>query len=157
MKKSQMEIMGLAVIIILLALGMLFVVRFLILEEPNQIKKSFTQTELASNLVNSMLKTSSGCLGMTVNELLEDCAVSQVPQICESGDNTCKFVNFSLNLIFYETLVKYGNISFNFVSYLNKDIVVQISNGDCSGEREAKHSYIQTDKGILTARLEICS
>lgn len=157
MKRSQMEIMGLAVIIILLALGLLFVVRFMILKEPSQIKNSFTQTEMAANLVNSVLKTSSGCLGMSISEVLKDCAVSQTPEVCENGDNTCVFANSSLTVIFNETLIKFGNRSFNFVSHLGEDIVLQQGNGDCSGVKEARHAYIPTDRGILTVRLEICS
>ena len=63
-RKSQMEIMGLAIIILLLTLAMIFVVRFVILKGPSDIKKGFTQTELASNMVNTFLKsTSRNCRG----------------------------------------------------------------------------------------------
>ena len=75
-KKSQMEIMGLVIIVILITLGLFFVVRFIITKQPSEIKKSYTQTEIAANILNSLLKTTSkDCYGMDVTQLLQDCAV----------------------------------------------------------------------------------
>ena len=47
-RKSQMEIMGLVIIIVLLMIGMLFVVKFTILDKPKTVKKSFAEKKLTT-------------------------------------------------------------------------------------------------------------
>ncbi len=73
-KRSQMEIMGIAIVVVIISIVILFVVRWGILKEPVQHKKEFAQSEIATNLVNTMLSTTTGCKGMTFNELFQDCA-----------------------------------------------------------------------------------
>ncbi len=160
-KKSQMEIMGLVVIVILITLGMFFVVRFMITKQPSEIKKSYTRTEITANLLNSLLKTTSeDCHGMTVTQLLQDCAVkkdiesSQVK--CENDEHSCKYVLNIIRTIFDETLVKWGDQSFDFRVSIGDTLILNNTNRGCSGEREAKQSYIPTDIGIMTITLEVC-
>ena len=73
-RKSQMEIMGLVIIIALIMIGLLFVIRFTILSEPKSLKKSFKEKEMISNFVNAMrLTTVRECRGASVEQLLIDC------------------------------------------------------------------------------------
>jgi len=158
MRKAQMEIMGLAVIVILLSLGLLFVLRFMVLNEPSDLRQSYTRTQLASNLLNTILKTSTDCRGNTINELIHDCAVYPTPQQCTADKTSCYMANESIKIILNETLTKMGNRSFNFVTSLNNDIIIDpIQNGDCSGEKDTEIQPLPTVKGDIIIRLEICS
>ncbi|MBU1204484.1 MAG: hypothetical protein KKE93_01085, partial [Nanoarchaeota archaeon] len=58
-KKSQAEIVGLAIIVLLITMGLLFFVKFSILDKKDDIKGSFTDSELANNMVDVLLKTTT--------------------------------------------------------------------------------------------------
>ncbi|MBI2651527.1 hypothetical protein HYX01_03585, partial [Candidatus Woesearchaeota archaeon] len=47
MKKAQMEIMGLTIVIVIIIIAVLFVIRFAFNKEPIETKKGYSQTELA--------------------------------------------------------------------------------------------------------------
>lgn len=131
-KKSQMEIMGLVVIVILITLGMFFVVKFMINKPPSEIKKSYTRTELAANLLNTLLKTTSeDCYGMTVKDLLVDCAENKDTE-CENAKPSCEYVLTITKTIFDETLVKWGNQLFDLKAQIESpDHFLHCINGAC--------------------------
>ena len=98
--KSQMEIMGLVIVVILVSIAMLFVIRFVILEQPSEYKSEYVNMEIASNLVGAILKTTNpDCYHRTFRELLQDCAENtDNPSItCPNGENSCVFVHNRLN------------------------------------------------------------
>ena len=150
-KKAQMEIMGLAIIVVLVALAMLFVVRFVVLKSPTEIKKTFTYTQLSANTLNTLLKTTTGCKGQDVTQLLQDCAASE-NIICEDGNSSCYFVNKTINGILEQTLVKW-NKEFVFNATLTD---ISFVKGSCLGERQSKLYPIPTDAGVMIVRLDIC-
>ncbi len=119
MKKGQMEIMGLAIIVILVSVGILFAIRFVILKEPTDYKKGFTQSELASNMLSAMLRTNAGqCSQMSFTELFQHCARNpfSVDEICSNPPRTsCKFLNHTVRRLFNQTLGAW-NIPFEFTA-----------------------------------------
>ncbi len=58
MRKGQMEAFGLAVIVILIALGILFTLQFTVLAPKQEVRKPFVEQQLASNLLGAILVTS---------------------------------------------------------------------------------------------------
>jgi len=84
-KKAQMEMVGLVVIVILIALGMLFAAQFALKEDHS--KKIFTRKGLSYSTVGALMKTTitePGCSGkegfgeapQLGKDLLEDCALN---------------------------------------------------------------------------------
>ena len=111
-RKSQMEIMGLAIVVILITLIMLFVVRFVVLRQPAEYKKEFTQTELASNIINTLLKTNApDCSDLTFTELFQDCAEGQSVSCNSDVPNSCSYIEAKTNYILDNTL-KTGSLVF---------------------------------------------
>ena len=162
MKKSQMEIMGLAIIVVLLTLGILFVVQFVVLKEPSDIKKTFTKSQMAANMLNSILKTNSkDCYDNTITQLLQDCTdYNENPAgliICENNLNSCEYANSTIRYIFDNTLAEWGNQIFYFSVFINPNTPILEQGNECSGERESKQSFVKTNVGILTIRLDLCS
>jgi len=161
MKKSQMEIMGLAIIVILLTLGVLFVIQFVVLKEPSDVKKTFTKTQIAANMLNSILKTTSKeCYGNTMTQLLQDCAnYNENPAgliICENGIDSCEYANSTIEYIFDNTLVEWGGQSFYFSALVEPNSIILEQGSECAGERESKQSFIKAGQAILTIRLDLC-
>ena len=77
MKKSQMEMMGIAIIVVLLAFGLLFVIRFVLKEDRPETKESFIESKLASSVMDTLLKTTATeCRGFSLGELIKDCRES---------------------------------------------------------------------------------
>ena len=58
-RKSQMEVLGLAIVVVLILVATIFVVRFFVLKTPTDYRKGFISAELASNILNTFLKTAS--------------------------------------------------------------------------------------------------
>ena len=104
--KSQMEIMGLAIIVILAALAMIFVIQFIVVKQPTDIKKAFTHKELAANTVNTLLSTTTDCKELSIAQLLEDCAEGALVS-CPGGDS-CAYAEQVIDGILEETLVEWN-------------------------------------------------
>ncbi len=159
-KKSQMEIMGLVIIVILITLGLFFVVRFMITKQPSEIKKYYTRTETTANILNSLLKTNSkDCYGMTTTQLLQDCAENKdtLNQIkCENEQYSCDHALYIIKTIFDATLKEWGDQNFDFKASVNNNLILNYTNKGCFGEKESKQYYIPTEIGTLIINLEVC-
>lgn len=152
-----MEVMGLAIIIILLTLGLLLVVRFIILKPESDIRKVQSESQLAANFINAMLQASTGCNKYQIKALLQDCATSNAVNC--NGEDACSYVNRTIAYIVGRTLI-YWDKSFNLsVSNTNINFPpggINFFRGDCTGEKEAKFSPIQAGGKTITVSLEVC-
>ena len=104
-KRSQMEIMGLAIIMILVMLGVLFAIRFVLKKPDTDIRKSYLESQQASNMINAMLGTTTDCHDTTIKELLQDCAVTA--SIDCDGASSCDYVDNAFATIFAETFISW--------------------------------------------------
>jgi len=113
MSKGQMEIFGLVIIVILLALGLLFAV--VILTKPSgQQTQRIKESVQASNFLNTIMGTTSqGCGKRAVRELLQNCAVASENWVgaamCEDGvTNTCQMFKDMTRQMLAQTLGTWG-------------------------------------------------
>ena len=161
MKKAQTEIIGLAIIVILLILGLTFVVKFIINKEPTEFRKEFTQSELATNMLNTFLETTSeDCSGFSMTELLQDCGQSG-SIFCGPIKNkkSCDYVEQEAGIIFGSTLGEW-NVGYEFKVFKKVgDDEVPLFNSlgpKCPGDKKSKTFPIPTTSGTLFAKLDIC-
>ncbi len=113
--KSQMEIMGLAIIVILLSVAFLFVVKFVILKEPSEIGKDVRESQLAANFLNTLLETSApDCSGIQLYTLFEDCA-ERPPDIMCGSRTSCEYIQDISYDILQDTLQEW-KVEYYFVA-----------------------------------------
>ncbi len=164
-KKSQMEILGLAIVVILITLAMVFVVRFIAFKTPTDYRKGFVNSELASNMLNTFLKTSSGaeCSQLTMTELLQDCG--QGGEICCTNCNnddtsddvkSCEFVRTKAIYIFGQTFDKW-NMKYEFLAYADQNNPRITIGARCTGEKQFKMYPIPIKAGTMYVKLDICT
>ena len=154
-RKSQTEIIGLAIVVILLIIGMTFVIRFMLNKEPIDYKKQFTQAEIASNMINTFLRSTSGdCDDLTMTELLQDCGQSK-SIFCENGQDSCDYVGGTAEFIFGETLVSW-NIDYEFKVFLIEENPLFTLGSPCPASKKSKTFPIPTSSGTLFVKLDVC-
>jgi len=86
-RKSQMEIMGLAIIVVIIIFGILLSLMFL-KPRDSSIKLDLTDSTLASNMLNVILKTTLYCKDIELKNLLQDCAEGSKNKVyCNSSEN----------------------------------------------------------------------
>jgi len=156
-KKSQAEIIGLAIIVILITMGLLFFVKFGISNKKDDTKGSFVNSELASNMVTVLLKTTTDCKKSSVSDLFQDYATFN--NINCDGMNSDEKLNETMDIIFGETLEKWEK-SYKFRAYSSSGQIRGRSYGNkCNGYSNRKSTTypIPTDWGTLFITLDICS
>ena len=153
--KSQMEILGLAIVIVLILTAAVFVVRFLVIKEPVEYRKGFVSSELASNILNTFLKTAAkDCSQLTMTELLQDCA--QIKGItCGNGQDSCKFAESAAAGIFGNTLDKW-NMKYEFLAYVDASQPLIKLGKSCTAEKKSKLFPIPISTATMYTKLDIC-
>lgn len=137
-KKSQTEIVGLLIIVIILSLALLFVIKAMFLKKNPEITQTYETRKLTSAFVNALFQTTSGCTGdTTIQDLLIDCAKNPFSGgsiTCSNGQDSCVYVNETIAIILQETIDSWGySTGYEFVAVAppNQEIVYY-SSGDLS-------------------------
>lgn len=154
-KRGQMEIMGLAIIVILVALGLLFAVQWMLKAPKPQVQRA-KESVLAANFLNTMLGTTTDCNKRTIRELLQDCALTG--GITKCGDVTsCAYAQNIISDLFEQTF-KQWNMKYHFAMTGATPIEqLNFQTEPCPGEREQKIHPLPVRPGFeISLKLEIC-
>jgi len=165
--KAQMEIMGLVIVVILIALGVLFALRFSLSEDTSGLREEVVESELAGSLLNAMVSTTTECNTInpiTLAELYQDCSSLSNGIRCESttpGRTACEEAQNITQLMLNETLEKWGKkYHFHISGSASEDakIALNISNtiDGCGRLYERKSIPLPTRVGTVILQLDIC-
>lgn len=160
-KKAQMEAFGLAIIVILIALGMFFVIRFTILAPPKEVKQEFVQSQLSQNMISAILKTKpEASTRADVTELFRECAEQSSgcsECACQLTAPACGELQQILTNIFDNTLkiwkkdylLKYPN---------DEGCIFEVKQGECKFDKDVASGFtIVTDVGPKPIYFELCA
>lgn len=150
-----MEILGLAIVVVIVLVAMIFVLRFLIIEKQPEYRKPFLSSEMASNMLNSFLKTAAmQCSQLTMTELLVDCAQSKTIT-CSDGRYSCDYAKATAKTIFDKTLVEW-RVKYGFSVYTDVDNPFISLGEGCTGEKRSKLFAIPSSTATVYVYLELC-
>ncbi len=156
-KVSQMEIMGMVIVVALIAIGLFFIISFQIGQKPTDIKQRYQESELAANILNVLLKTNiPECKNLDIAELFRDCAF--LKRVYCQGIDSCSKVDEVATTILKETLDNAGyKNKYYFTAKLGAETKAEVGT-KCSGNVKSKTFPLPTDVGTaMIVRLDICS
>lgn len=154
-KKAQTEILGLAIVLVLVILGVLFGVMVL-RKQPTELKSEFEQKTLAVSYINTLLGTTTDCYKVTFRELIQDCGQTGGSMQCEGGDS-CLYTRNKFMAIFDRVFLQRKQAYVLTLSGPGKvDDISQGSVERCTGELKPGIQYIPTQSGTVTIKLELC-
>jgi hypothetical protein len=105
-KKGQVEVFGLAFIVILIVVGFFIYVSFKSHETQENPQKEFTNNKLASDFVLSVIHVNvEDCDEFSVEDLLVDCARDH-RITCSNGLDSCTAVNNSISIMLNKTFAQ---------------------------------------------------
>lgn len=163
-RNGQMEAFGLAIIVILIMLGMFFVIRFTILAPEKDVKQEFVQSQLAENMISSILnvKPESG-IGKDLKDKFKECAEQSSGcglSGCGCAETViaCQELENALNEIFTGTLeVWRRNYLFR---YPNDDgCIFEVKRGECPLEKDVSSGFVIVTEGSIPRPIyfELCN
>src|SRR3989344_8924042 len=164
MKKAQTEILGLAIVVVLVIVATILVVKFGFNKSANT-RNDFTSSQEASNILNTFLRTSApGCSQLTMTELLQDCAQG-TGLVCSNDEDSCGYVKSAATTILSGTIgaekKKYEFLAcsnFDLKEIKCNDAVPLILIGQpCPGQKKLKIFPIPINSGTIYVKLEICT
>ncbi len=162
-RKTQTEILGLVIIVILFAMGLLFGITLLAKKPAGaEIKHRFYSKELAQNFLLAMLKSNTaGCKGLTMTELLRDCY--EGGHKCNNGYNSCdNFRNITIYILNHTLDVQQRE--YYFRAYVQRggiivENLINISTPNCREGMEGVlgNQPIPLDPGTIEVDLYVCT
>ena len=106
-----MELLGLAIVVVLVSIGMMYLLVFMVGKPPKLIHAKFAEKEISQNFLGAMLRTQSkDCRGLSLGDLLQDCAnydASGGSVTCSNGLQSCAYVQLQLEELFKSTLYRW--------------------------------------------------
>ena len=174
-RRGQAEMIGLVIIVIMITLGILFLAKFALQEDPSQ--EVFTRKGLAYSTMSAVMKTELECyLDPLSNnpveaefqaDLLEDCAeyvkIGTSAYQCGEYTNSCDFLEDQLTDLLSRTLGEWSkNYVFSSVVLEGSTelTLIEVDNGGCLSSSERDSSglfpiYVR-NVGLIESVLYIC-
>lgn len=164
-KKSQMEILGLAVVVVLVLVGVMLMLT-LGQSKKDDVQKRFTDVQLATNFLNTLLDTTSGCRGTDVADLIVDCVehTGDEAQIIHCGDkDSCAFSQEIIRNMTNATMNQWNQkYVFSVVAGGSPQPLSDFSFSNppgrnaCAGEQEKEEFFYPSSQGQVKIALAIC-
>ncbi|MFT4261172.1 MAG: hypothetical protein ACMXX9_01945 [Candidatus Woesearchaeota archaeon] len=119
-KKAQMEMIGLVLIIAVLAVVFLFIAVFTVRDAEERVDavEEFLDENIPSNFGPVLMESSTDCKNanqnhLKINELINIC-VRQPNFMCNDDDSVCEYLNKTIEKVANDTLGKF-NYRYNIV------------------------------------------
>ncbi|KHO50772.1 MAG: hypothetical protein QT07_C0007G0025 [archaeon GW2011_AR16] len=146
-KRGQMEIMGLAVVVILVIVGITLLIRFS-LTPAKQTKEKFEAGQLPETIITALAQSTTDCQEQSMANLIEDCGAFGGTIQCEPGKNSCQYTQESINGVLVELLER-------MLKYKYKVILKKGGREDFNPEDLNDPAKIYLDSGCDESMMDI--
>ena len=162
-KKGQIEIFGLAVIVIMLSIGLYLVVVLKSKNKPPTFQKDYVTDKLPSDFVISMTQVTIDACDQNYNlgNMLKDCAT--VHRIQCSGHSSCELANNTISRILNQTFFEWDYSFMVETEGLSRSESpeINISNQGCGtnithGRQGEAPIPLSPEPGVVFLRMYIC-
>lgn len=156
-----MEAMGLAIIVLLISVGFLFALKFNMGTTHKSVRKGYLSSEMSSNILSAMLKTTIGkCRNYSLTQLYRFSASGQGGMKCSDDPDSANVSETAYNATFImlnSTLTASGRV---FVlnatsSVLGDESFLSIQTGSCRTRKSAIYP-IPLNPGTAVVQLYLC-
>ncbi|MBW2994743.1 hypothetical protein KY312_00175 [Candidatus Woesearchaeota archaeon] len=156
MKKAQIEMMGLVVIILIIAIGFLFLVSYLTKGGERESAQQIYQKELlAYNTIGAVIQATPGCgLDISISDLIDDC-VSFNEMRC-LGLDSCSYVTLQTAIILNKTLNIREQEYYFYILDAQGNLKAGIASGECRHNRVSATQPLTSRSGELIIGIDIC-
>lgn len=156
MKKAQIEIIGLMIAVILILALIFFAAKYSTSKDTLNYKQEFVQAEMASNMLNALLSsTSRDCNNLSISELLQECSNELSSIRCAGSMGPCDYVKQEAMEIFGKTLAEW-KVNYEFKAFKNEENPIISLGSKCGANKKSKLFPIPSNSGILFVKLDIC-
>jgi hypothetical protein len=155
-KKAQTEIIGIAIIVLLLVIGLFFMIGQRLKPKDSQ-KGSFVDPKLAQSFLNSLMKTKTA-QNVIVSDIIKDC-FSNRKDLCGSSKNCCEYAEETMKNALEATLLKQERSYRLTVEKKGADkLIADIATEGCGdfSEKEQPGFYYIPPPPPIIVRLDIC-
>lgn len=158
---------GIAVVVVLLVIGATIFLT-LSIKPASKAHEAFTQKEVAQNIVDALVKTTTHCHVLDFASVLEDCAKNaENGLLCEDGQRSCEYAKNTITDILYRTLT-IRNYEYRFSATRDDQTTVfdDVTTASCTKEMIQQGKVTVETPGIqpiplypgtLTLMLQICT
>ena len=159
-KKAQVEMIGLAIIVILLALGMFFVAKFSLSSNTGNEVQQGKQQQISTQFLNTLMSTDAGCPGSsaTFTALLQEYVSESTNLECPGGLEA--YFRTSVKQIFNQTLDLWQyryNLTVTFPTEANKESISEGPGCTKYDNSKTQQFFIPTDyKRSIILELRLC-
>lgn len=157
-KKAQQEMVGFALIVVIVIIGLMVFLIISLGEKPNE-----DEGLIARSILTSILKHTTNCAIVYIpnydnfQDLIKSCNQNK---ICSNLDKpACTYLNESLNEVLETTLSKENYINYYSMEYgiKNEPPLNKIESGNCTGKVTISQIPIISDTSTINVRLSICT
>ncbi len=154
MKKGQQEIMGLAIAVVLIIIGVLAIAKLNSFEKASY-KEDYKRSKTASSMLNTLLATTSrDCNGISMMQILQDCAGNPNSRGLCNADNSCAYFEQQAKEIFKNTLESW-QVNYEFSIFYDEENPIIELGRQCINKKSELFP-VPTESGVLFAKLDIC-
>ncbi|MFH1649447.1 MAG: hypothetical protein ABIA93_02775 [Candidatus Woesearchaeota archaeon] len=158
MAKAQMEIMGLAVIVILVGIGLFYMVAFQAEKPVQKPVQDYTNSQLATNMLIAMLHTDIPACGVDLEDVIYDCGTAYKKLQCVQTSSCGAVIRNATFDMINSTLGVWGtDYTFNVTTDPSIGLSSEVP---CSGMRNRKTGIqpipLYPVQGTVLVTLNIC-